>query len=400
LATRSAGTDHIDFGAAKANGIEVVNVPDYGSQSIAEYAVTLALSLAAGLSPKDGQEDMGRVEYGLARLFAHAKKLDETISRVRAGNYQRSGLKGLNLLDQSQDRKIFIGGKNDAPDEAVLKEIGLKIAQDPGEADFYWGDAQQIKISEIKQGAIVINMGDIPNAELTGQFKARGAVLETIPKKVKGVSLRGRTMGVIGGAGKIGINTVRIARALGMIVLVYDVDMVSGQAVGLKKQYGFEYASLEELLSRSDVVSLHVPFIPGKTEHMIDAKRIAMMKQGAMLINTARGPVVDTPAVIEALKSGHIAAAGLDVIEGEPGIFPQAQGVAQQATEEQKINLNTLAAMPNVYVTPHNAFNTTASAWSMLHITAQSITDKTADPASVAVVKKTSQARGDRSGYR
>ena len=122
-----------------------------------------------------------------------------------------------------------------------------------------------------------------------------------------------KTLGIVG-LGTIGRKTAKLARAFGMRVQYYDVTRLSEEHA---EQIGVRFALLEELLKTSDIVSLHVPLL-ADTRHMINAERLKMMKPSAYLINTCRGPVVDEPALIEALTSGTIAGAGLDVFDQEP----------------------------------------------------------------------------------
>ena len=130
---------------------------------------------------------------------------------------------------------------------------------------------------------------------------------------VKGMELRDRTLGLVG-AGRIGGIVATVARAVGMTVIVFDPYLSDARAAEL----GVTRApDLEALLRQSDVVSLHAPSTPD-TYHLINAARLAQMKPGALLINTARGALVDEAALVEALKSGHLGGAGLDVFEQEP----------------------------------------------------------------------------------
>ncbi|PPQ34386.1 2-hydroxyacid dehydrogenase [Rhodopila globiformis] len=125
--------------------------------------------------------------------------------------------------------------------------------------------------------------------------------------------LKGRTLGIIG-LGTIGKKTARLAQAFGMTVQYYDIVRLSeAQADSL----GVRFALFEEVLRTSDIVSLHVP-LTRDTRHMIGAAQFRLMKPGAYLVNTCRGPVVHEPALIEALTSGTIAGAGLDVFDQEP----------------------------------------------------------------------------------
>lgn len=150
---------------------------------------------------------------------------------------------------------------------------------------------------------------------------------------VKLYELKGRTLGIIG-LGTIGKKTARLAQAFGMDVQYYDVQRLSEeQADALHVRF----ALFEEVLRTSDIVSLHVPLLP-VTRHMIGAAELRMMKPTAYLINTCRGPVVDEPALTEALANGTIAGAGLDVFDQEP---PPPD--------------NPLFNLPNVILTAHFA---------------------------------------------
>lgn len=162
-----------------------------------------------------------------------------------------------------------------------------------------------------------------------------------------GFDLIGKTFGVIG-TGHIGTSAIRIAKGFGMEVIAYDA--YPNQELAEKLQ--FSYVNLEELLSRSDVISLHVPLLPS-TKHLINQKNIGFIKRGAVLINTSRGEIVDSEALIQGLETGIISAAGLDVMENEITL----RGATEPDPEEVKIN-DKLIEMNNVIVTPHNASNT------------------------------------------
>ncbi|OJW29670.1 MAG: hypothetical protein BGO51_11420 [Rhodospirillales bacterium 69-11] len=145
--------------------------------------------------------------------------------------------------------------------------------------------------------------------------------------------LRGRTLGIVG-LGTIGTKVARLARVFGMDVQYYDIRrLTEDQADAL----GVRFALLDEVLRSSDIVSLHVP-LTRETRHMIGAAQLRQMKPSAYLINTCRGPVVDEPALIEALAAGTIAGAGLDVFDQEP---PPSD--------------NPLFGLPNVTLTAHFA---------------------------------------------
>ena len=150
-----------------------------------------------------------------------------------------------------------------------------------------------------------------------------------------GTELKDKTIGVIG-TGKIGAEVIRIAYGFGMKVVAFDVY----QNLPLAENYGFSYVGLEELLLQSDFITLHTPLTP-ETHHLINADSISRMKKGAILVNAARGGLVDSQALKDGLESGHIAAAAVDVLEEEddPGNDP-------------------LLNAPNLVITPHSAFFT------------------------------------------
>jgi D-lactate dehydrogenase len=140
-----------------------------------------------------------------------------------------------------------------------------------------------------------------------------------------------------------------------MRVIAFDLFPVHQMADAL----GFNYVSLEELLGDSDIVTLHAPHSK-ETHHMIDEKAIQKMKKGAILINTARGALVDTDALVAGLRSGHLGGAGLDVLEEEQAIMEEGQILSRNYDEKALRTLveNTiLLRMDNVIITPHIAFN-------------------------------------------
>jgi len=185
-----------------------------------------------------------------------------------------------------------------------------------------------------------------------------------------GLDLKGKTFGVVGG-GKIGIHAIRIGVGFGMKVLCYDVKPDEG----LAKEIGFEYVELDKLLAESDFISMHVPLIP-PTEHMMSEAAFNKMKDGAILINTARGGVVDTEALVAALNSGKLAGAGLDVLEGEEWLSEQL-GLAPKESDAEKLRdalqNHILMDHPNVVVTFHNAFNTKEGRTRIMETTVENI---------------------------
>ena len=162
-----------------------------------------------------------------------------------------------------------------------------------------------------------------------------------------GFDLHGRTVGVIG-TGKIGVSFARIMVGFGCRVLAHDPypNEEAGRA-------GAEYVPLEQLLAESHIVTLHCPLTPD-TFHLVDRERIAQMRHGVMLINTSRGALIDTAAVIDGLKSGQIGYLGLDVYEEEADLF--FEDLSDQVLRDDVFS--RLVSFPNVLVTGHQAFFT------------------------------------------
>jgi len=156
-----------------------------------------------------------------------------------------------------------------------------------------------------------------------------------------GFDLAGKTLGVVG-TGRIGKHAVRMGKGFGMNIIAYDVFHDDKFAA----EQGFPYVSLEDLLKQSDIITVHCPYLPS-THHLINQQNIGLVKKGAYVVNTARGAIVETAALLTALKSGQLGGAGLDVLEEEAGM----------KSGDMTIN-RELVMMPNVLVTPHNAFNT------------------------------------------
>ena len=159
-----------------------------------------------------------------------------------------------------------------------------------------------------------------------------------------GVDFHGRTMGVVG-TGKIGQVFIKICKGFGMKVIAYDPYPVQID--------GIEYVSFETLCERADMISLHCP-LTRESYHMIDENTIGRMKDGVVIVNTSRGALIDTTALIEGLKSGKVGAAGLDVYEEEGDFFYEDYSGEVMPDDE----LARIISMPNVLLTSHQAFLT------------------------------------------
>jgi len=163
-----------------------------------------------------------------------------------------------------------------------------------------------------------------------------------------GFDLHGKTAGIFG-TGKIGRVTAQILRGFGMRVLAFDPF----QSVEWAQQYGVEYTDARTLARESEVISLHTPLTP-ETRHIIRRETLELMKPGAILINVSRGALIDTTALIEALKSGRLGGVALDVYEEEEGVF--FEDLSGQILQDD--DLARLLTFPNVLITAHQAFLT------------------------------------------
>lgn len=187
---------------------------------------------------------------------------------------------------------------------------------------------------------------------------------------LKGFDLKDKTIGVIG-AGKIGLHVIKIARGFGMRILAFDAY----QNTFLSEVLGYEYVSLEKLFAESDIITLHTPYLPA-THHLINEKNIELIKRGAILINTARGELVDNDALIHGLDSGILAGVGLDVIEGEHLIREEKELLAENRKPEELQELvkdHILLGRDDVVYTPHIAFYSEEALHRILDTTIENI---------------------------
>lgn len=236
ISTMSTGFDHIDIEECKARGITVSNVPLYGETVVAEHTFAL--------------------------LLAIARRLPDSLKRVKEGNFMPNGLTGFEL--------------------------------------------------------------------------------------------RGKTIGVVG-VGNIGTNVIKIAKGFGMNVVVYKRT----PDYAMEKELGCKFIELPLLYQQSDIISLHIPYTK-ETHHYIGDEQFAQMKNGVVILNTARGALIDTTALLKALESGKVKAAGLDVLEEEPILEEEKDLLSKSFSAEQLMGVlgdHMLINHPKVVITPHNAFN-------------------------------------------
>ncbi|HUX81055.1 MAG TPA: NAD(P)-dependent oxidoreductase [Candidatus Paceibacterota bacterium] len=191
------------------------------------------------------------------------------------------------------------------------------------------------------------------------------------PTDLRGFDLEGKTLGVVG-VGHIGMHVIRMGNGFGMKVIGFDMHPDDAIA----RAQNFTYVSLAELLAQADIITLHVPY-NAHTHHLINTENIGTIKKGAYLINTSRGAVVETEALIEALRNGTFAGAGLDVLEEEGDLADETILLTAPHPNEAalKVTLENhyLITHPRVIVTPHLAFNTTAAVERILTTTTENI---------------------------
>lgn len=184
-----------------------------------------------------------------------------------------------------------------------------------------------------------------------------------------GFDLFGKTAGIVG-TGKIGKLAAQILRGFGMSVLAYDISPDRDWA----GEHGVEYRDLDELLAAADIVSLHTPLTP-ETHHLIDENALGRMKQGAYLINTSRGKLIETTALIGALKSRHLGGVALDVYEIEEGVF--FEDLSHDILQDD--DLARLIGFSNVLVTSHQGFFTKEALGEIARVTTENLRRRSRD---------------------
>lgn len=210
---------------------------------------------------------------------------------------------------------------------------------------------------------LAISQQIVPSVERTreGDFTLDG---------LRGFELFGKTLGVVG-TGNIGKVVAQMGLGLGMKVIAYN----RSEDEELKEK-GVEYMDLDALLGKSDVVTLHLPYNK-ETHHVINSENISNFKKGAILINNARGGLVETQAILDGLKNEYISFAGLDVLEEECGIREEGELLSTKFLESCDLKTQLLDHMllnrRDVLITPHNAFNSNEAVAEIMHTTADNI---------------------------
>jgi glyoxylate reductase len=272
-------------------------------------------------------------QVGLDLLQARYDVVVNPLDRVLTENELIDGLKeadGLlclltddinaRVMDASPSLKVisnYAVGYNNI-DVAAASERGIRVTNTPGvltdtTADLAWALIMATSRRLIEGDSLVRG----------------GGFYGWDPMLLLGSDVAGKTLGIIS-MGRIGKAVAQRAAGFDMRIIYYDIV----RAPDVENKYGASFVALDELLQNADIVSIHAP-LTEETRHMIGRRELALMKKTAYLINTARGPLVDEKALVEALKTGDIAGAGLDVYEDEPRLAPG------------------LAELPNVVLLPH-----------------------------------------------
>lgn len=185
---------------------------------------------------------------------------------------------------------------------------------------------------------------------------------------LQGFDLKGKTIGLIG-CGRIGLHVAKMAKGFGMNVIVTDLNPDSFVA----EVVGYSHVTLDKLLKTADIISLHAPYNEG-THHIINEESINKMKDGVVIINTARGGLIDQASLLKAIDSGKIGGAGLDVVEGEAALVEETIFNSPVAGAAKIIKQNQqLMANEKIIVTPHNAFNSLEAVNRIIATTIQNI---------------------------
>jgi len=262
----------------------------------------------------------------------------------------------------------------DHMDLAACAARGVKVANVP-----YYGEESVAEHTFALMLSLARRLRELMQTPSSGTFSYEAT---------RGFELYGKTLGIMG-MGRIGQRVTKLAQAFQMRVLAYDV----AKPEGLEDTVGFRWTSLDELLGEADIVSLHTS-LTAATYHIIDRARLAKTKRGVLIINTARGALIDSAALRDALESGQVAGAGLDVLEDERVLRQPASDIiatdilrhlrsdalaheardAKRVSELRELMLgDALLAKPNVVFTPHVAFNTNEAVARLSEVTAENL---------------------------
>ena len=189
---------------------------------------------------------------------------------------------------------------------------------------------------------------------------------------LRGFDLKGKTIGILG-TGRIGVHMIKMVKGFDMKVIAFDAHPKDN----LAQELGFSYVSFDDLLAQSDIVSVHLPYMK-ETHHILNVDNIAKMKRGSVLINTARGALVETDALVKGLREGILLGVGLDVLEEEGFIEDETRLLFSAHPNEASLKTTLanhyLIEHPRAIIAPHNAFNTEEAIKRILDTTVENVT--------------------------
>jgi D-lactate dehydrogenase len=285
-----------------------------------------------------------------ARLSPETASIGATYPAVCAFVNDRLDAQVLATLAAGQTRLVALrsAGFNNVDVEAA-RRCGITVARVPGYSPYAVAEHTLALILTFER-----KIHRALNRVREGNFSLEGLL---------GTELHGSTVGIVG-TGKIGATVARVLSGFGVTLLATDVAQ-NPDCLAL----GVRYVSLEELLRASDVVTLHCPLVP-ETRHLLDAARIATMRPSALVVNTSRGALIDTAAMVEALKTGRLRGLAIDVYEEEDRLFFEDHS----ADIVQDDTFARLLTLPNVLVTGHQAFFTAQALRDIATATVENIT--------------------------
>ncbi|KAG3150103.1 2-hydroxyacid dehydrogenase 1 [Phytophthora idaei] len=301
------------------------------------------------IAKEDGVTPAHEITFLVPRLDHTSARLAEGCEGVCIFVNDIADEESLRALHAGGTRAVFLRCAGfDMIDLKVAKELGITVTRVPAYSPYAVAEHAAALMMTLNR-----KIHRSYNRTREQNFRLAGLL---------GFDVNGKTIGVVG-TGKIGALFARIAAGFGAKVLAYDV-VQSPEALS----YGVEYVSQDEIWARADIISLHAPLFPS-TKHIINTESIAKMKQGVTIINTSRGGLIDTKALVVGLKSGKVRGVGLDVFEGEGQYFYSdcSGGIIADET------LARLFTFPNVIITGHQAFFTKEALDNIGHTTMTNI---------------------------
>lgn len=266
--------------------------------------------------------------------------------------------------EQSEIVSIFVNSSVDKSVIDALPNLKLLVTRSTGfdHIDIAYAQSKGITVCNIP-GYGSRTVAEFTFALILGLSRKVFSAIEQIKAKnswnisdFEGFNLQGKTLGIIG-TGRIGLNVAQIAKGFDMKIIAHDAFPNEQKA----ESYGFSYASLEEVIAAADIVTLHVPATKD-THYLINSENILKFKKGALLINTARGDVIEPEAILIGLQEGLLAGVGLDVLDGEHELKEEAELMSANKLNLEKLKIllddHILMSHPKVLITPHIAFNT------------------------------------------